>query len=83
MVIFKLYLKFNFKNLRLGLPWWPSGWDFTFKCRVPGSYPGWRAKIPHDSGLKNQNMKQKQYCNKFNKDLKPDFKELKFSLLRP
>ena len=28
-------------------------------------------------------MKQKQYCNKFNKDLNPDFKELKFSLLRP
>ena len=57
--------------------------DFTFQCRVAGSNPGWRAKIPHDSELKNQNMKQKQYCNKFNKDLNPDFKELKFSLLRP
>ena len=32
--------------------------------------PGWEAKIPHISGPKNQNMKQKQYCNKFNKDLK-------------
>ena len=28
-------------------------------------------------------MKQKQYCNKFNKDLNPDFKELQFSLPRP
>ena len=35
-----------------------------------GSIPGWGAKIPHASGPKNQNTKQKQYCNKFNKDLK-------------
>ena len=32
--------------------------------------PGWGAKIPHTSWLKNQNIKQKQYCNKFNKDFK-------------
>ena len=32
--------------------------------------PGWRAKIPHASQPKNQNIKQKQYCNKFNEDLK-------------
>ena len=32
--------------------------------------PGWGAKIPHTSGPKNQNIKQKQYYNKFNKDLK-------------
>ena len=35
-----------------------------------GSIPGWGAKIPHASWPKNQNIKQKQYCNKFNKDLK-------------
>ena len=35
-----------------------------------GSIPGWRSKIPQDSRPKNQNMKQKQYCNKFNKDFK-------------
>ena len=30
--------------------------------------PGWGSKIPHASRPKNQSMKQKQYCNKFNKD---------------
>ena len=33
-----------------------------------GSIPGWGAKIPHALQPKNQNIKQKQYCNKFNKD---------------
>ena len=28
----------------------------------------WGAKIPHASQSENRNMKQKQYCNKFNKD---------------
>ena len=50
----------------LGLPWRLSGSDFTFQCR--GSGQG--AKIPHNSWLKTQNTKQKQYCKKFNKDLK-------------
>ena len=35
-----------------------------------GSMPGQGAKIPHASGPKNQNINQKQYCNKFNKDFK-------------
>ena len=35
-----------------------------------GSFPGWGAKIPHASQPKTQNIKQKQYCNKFNKDFK-------------
>ena len=35
-----------------------------------GSIPGVGAKIPPASWPKNQNIKQKQYCNKFNKDLK-------------
>ena len=35
-----------------------------------GSIPGRRAKIPHASGPENQNIKHKQYCNKFNKDFK-------------
>ena len=33
-----------------------------------GSIPGRGAKIPHALGPKNQNMKQKHYCNKFSKD---------------
>ena len=36
--------------------------------RGVGSIPGQGAKIPDASQLRNQNMKQKQYCNKFNKD---------------
>ena len=36
-----------------------------------GSLPGRGAKILHASRpKKKQNMKQKQYCNKFNKDFK-------------
>ena len=35
-----------------------------------GLIPGWGAKIPHASQSKNQNIKQKQCCNKFNKDFK-------------
>ena len=35
-----------------------------------GSIPGRGAKIPDAPWPKNQNIKQKQYCSKFNKDLK-------------
>ena len=35
-----------------------------------GSIPGWGAKIPHASWPKNQNIKQNQHCNKFNKNFK-------------
>ena len=34
------------------------------------SNPDGRAKIPHASLPKTQNIKEKQYCNKFNKDFK-------------
>ena len=34
------------------------------------SIPGWGVKIPYVSRPKTKNIKQKQYCNKFNKDLK-------------
>ena len=37
---------------------------------VAGLIPGWGAKIPHASQPKIQNIKQKQYCNKVNKDFK-------------
>ena len=35
-----------------------------------GLIPGQGAKIPHALCPKNQSIKQKQYCNKFNKDFK-------------
>ena len=33
-----------------------------------GSIPSWGTKIPHASWPKKTKRKQKQYCNKFNKD---------------
>ena len=35
-----------------------------------GSIPSWGIKIPHASWPKHQNIKQKQYCNKFSEDFK-------------
>ena len=32
--------------------------------------PGWGAKTPHASWPESQNVKEKRYCNKFNKDFK-------------
>ena len=51
----------------------PSGLvvkTLPFNARVAGSIPGKGAKILHASWPTNQNIKQKQYCNKFNKDFK-------------
>ena len=39
-------------------------------ARGAASIPGWGAEIPHASWLMAKNPKQKQYCNKFNKDFK-------------
>ena len=36
-------------------------------ARHAGSIPGWGMKIPHTLKPKNQNIKQKQCCKKFNK----------------
>ena len=48
-----------------------------------GLIPGQGPKITHASGPKNQNIKQKQYCNKLNKDFKngPHQKNLQNSML--
>ena len=37
-----------------------------------GLIPDWGAKIPHALQPKDHSLKQKQYCNKFNKDFKND-----------
>ena len=47
------------KVTSLGLPWWPSGSDFTFPCRGAGSVYAQGAEIPHASWPKYQNIKQK------------------------
>ena len=40
-------------------------------ARGTGSIPSREVKVPHALGSKKQNIKkQKQYCNKFNKDFK-------------
>ena len=59
------FLKYLFYwHIVEGLPWYTSNAGGT------GSIPGQGAKIPHASQSKNQNIKQKQYCNEFNKDFK-------------
>ena len=35
-----------------------------------GSILGWEVKIPHDPQPRNKNVKQKQCCKEFTKDLK-------------
>jgi len=46
----------------------PVGKTSSSNERVAGLIPARGTEIPHASGPKNQNIKQKQYCNKFNKD---------------
>ena len=41
--------------------------------RGVGSISGRGARIPHALRPKNQNITEKQYCNKFNKDLKKNW----------
>ena len=56
----------------MGLPGGPvvKTLPLPSNARGVGSIPSWGAKTPHASWPKNQNIKQKQYCNKFNKDSK-------------
>ena len=42
--------------------------SLPFSAEDTGSIPDWGAKIPHASQPKNQNIKQMQQCNKFNRD---------------
>ena len=52
------------------------------KAEGEGSIPGGVAKIPHASRPKNQNIKQKQYYNKFNKDFKNGPQQQQWNLLK-
>ena len=52
------------------LPGGPVVKTSPFNAGCEGSFPGWGTKIPHASWTKNKYIKQKQYCNKFNKDFK-------------
>ena len=63
-----LYLS---KVIKLGFPWW-SKVVKTLPSSTGGSglIPDQVTKIPHASRPKAQNIKQKQYCNRFNKGFK-------------
>ena len=61
----------------MGLLW--RSWDFPgglvvksspFNAGGAGSIPCWGAQIPNALQPNNQNVRQRQYCNKLNKDLK-------------
>ena len=54
-----------------GLPWESSGFKTLLSnAGDMGSIPDHGAKSQYTLWPKNQNIKQKQYCNKFNKDFK-------------
>lgn len=54
------------RNLVLGLPW-SSGKDFPFQCKGYG-VQSLVKEITHASWPGNRSIKQKQYCDQFNKD---------------
>ena len=48
----------------------PAVKTLPFHAAGAGSIPGQGAKIPHTTWPINKNIKQKEYCNKFNRDFK-------------
>ena len=54
----------------LGLPWGPVGKISSSNAGGSDLNPDQEAKTLHASQPRNQNIKQKQYCSKFNKDFK-------------
>ena len=59
------------KSTQQGLPWWSSAETWPSKAESAGSGPGWGAQIPQALWPRNQNIRQKQYSNKFSKDPHP------------
>ena len=62
----------SFKSEIKGFPDSPVVKTSPSKAGGVSLIPGQGIKIPNASQPKNQNIKQKQYCNKFNKDFKND-----------
>ena len=58
------------KSKLRGFPGGPEVKTLSSNAGGEGLIPGWRAKLSHALGPKNQNVRQKQYCKKFNKDFK-------------
>ena len=70
-MLVKIYYK-NIKHIYIGrdFPGGPVVKTSPSNAEGAGLIPGQGAKIPCASRPKNQNIKQKQCCNKFNKDFK-------------
>ena len=59
------------KERGMGLLYWFSSQTLPYNAGGAGSISGLGTKIPHASEPpKSEHKQQKQYCNKFNKDLK-------------
>ena len=58
------------EQLGLGPPWGPVVKTLPSKAGGASSFPVCAAKIPHSLWSTKQNIKQKQYGNKLNKDKK-------------
>ena len=65
---YHLYL--SGKNTGEDFPHGPVVNTLPSSARGAGSIPGQGAKVPHASWPKNQNIRQKLYCNKFKEDIK-------------
>ena len=63
-------IRTKYKENSRDFPGGPMVKTSSSKAGGEGSIPGRGAKIPHALWPKKQNIKQKQYCNKFNKDFK-------------
>ena len=63
-------VKSEIKNILNDFPGGPVVKTLPFNVKGESSIPGWGAKILHALWLKNQNMKQKQYCTNSIKTLK-------------
>ena len=61
-----MYLCYYQKEIDWDFPGGPVVKTSPSNAGNAGSIPGQGAKIPQVSWPKNQNIKQKQYCNKFN-----------------
>ena len=66
------------KILRWRLPCGPVVKTLPSNTGGASSIPGGGAKMPHVSQPINQNVKEKQYCNKFNKDFKNGSSQKKY-----
>ena len=77
-MLFSVSLWLELKQSRGDFPGGPVVKTLPSNAGDAGLIPGRGAKSPHASGPKNQNIKQKRYGNKFNKDFKNDPHQKKF-----